>query len=163
WGRLAARTLDGTLEIARAWRPDLIIAEPTEYAGQMAASLLGVAWVEHSWGLAVQPEYRPAAEAELAPERALLGLAQLPPPALVFTAMARGVPPLALPQTAAHVASAERMAGTAAGLQRLPAERDPDSVVAACRELLTDQTFAKCAETVAQENAAGPVPSDVVT
>lgn len=82
WGRLAARTLTGTLDLVARWRPDIVLSEPTEYAGPIAAACHGIAWVEHWWGLAVQPEYRPAAGAELAPELSGLGLAALPEPAL---------------------------------------------------------------------------------
>jgi UDP:flavonoid glycosyltransferase YjiC (YdhE family) len=82
WGRLAARTLAGTRDLVARWRPDLVVSEPVEYAGPMAAASHGIPWVEHWWGLAVQPEYRPAAGEELAGELAALGLATLPDPAL---------------------------------------------------------------------------------
>ena len=83
WGRLAARTLDGTLDLVRSWRPDLVVSEPTEYAGPMAARSAGIPWVEHSWGLAAQPEYKPAAADELAPELRRLGVTDLPEPDLL--------------------------------------------------------------------------------
>ena len=79
---LDAALEDGTLDLVRSWRPDLVISEPTEYAGPMAARSAGIPWVEHSWGLAPQPEYKPAAADELAPERRRLGLADLPEPDL---------------------------------------------------------------------------------
>ena len=93
WGRLAARTLDGTLDLVRSWRPDLVISEPTEYAGPMAARSAGIPWVEHSWGLAAQPEYKPAAADELAPERRRLGLADLPEPDLLVDVAPPSVQP----------------------------------------------------------------------
>jgi len=286
WGRLAARTLDGTLSIVDTWGPDLVVSEPTEYAGQLAAAHAGIPWVEHSWGLAVQPEYRPAAEGELAPEREKLGLARLPDPALlldvcppavqrpgaatgqpmryvpyngvavlpewarrsdgrrrvcltlgsmlpkhglldfagmlrdravalarglggvevvvavddevsrawelpdnvratgwlplnlvlpacdlvvhhggpgsVFTALALGVPQLALPQTADQFENSERLVAVGAGRQLLPAERDPDAVVAAAADLLDDPLYRKNAEAVADENRYLPSPAEVV-
>ncbi|MEU4209191.1 nucleotide disphospho-sugar-binding domain-containing protein [Streptomyces sp. NPDC026206] len=84
FGRLAARTLERTVRIAGRWRPDLVISEPTEYAGRMAAAHLGVAWVEHGWGLTPSPLYEEAAGEELAPELARLGLPGLPAPRLVL-------------------------------------------------------------------------------
>jgi len=43
------------LRLFSEWRPDLVISEPTEYAGPMAARSAGIPWVEHSWGLAAHP------------------------------------------------------------------------------------------------------------
>lgn len=286
WGRLAARTLPGIQAIVRDWAPDLVIAEPTEYSGPMTAAAAGIPWVEHWWGLAVQPEYRPSAQAELAPELARLGLAELPdatmridvsppsvqrpavPPAQqmryvpfngravlppwvsqprerpricvtlgsmlpkvglldfggmlrdfaqgltglgadvvigvdddvaaswpempdgvhatgwlplnlvlpacdlvvhhggpgsVFTALALGVPQLALPQTADQFENAERMTLAGVGTQLLPAERSTETVVEACRELLGEPLYRKKAAAVAEENAMGPAPAEVVT
>ncbi|GAA3343138.1 DUF1205 domain-containing protein [Amorphoplanes nipponensis] len=285
WGRLAARTLDGVREIVGNWRPDLLVCEPTEYAGQLAAATAGIAWVEHWWGLAVQPEYRPFAQRELEPELQRLGLRDLPEPALridvsppsvqrpgvpdaqrmryvpfngpallppwasqprhrpricvtlgsmlpkhglldfggmlrdfaagltglgadvviavddqvaagwtdlpdgvraagwlplnlvlpacdlvvhhggpgsVFTALALGVPQLALPQTADQFENADRMVATGAGLRLLPAERGTTTVVAACEQLLADPLFGKNAAVVAEEIATAPTPAEVV-
>ncbi|ASW54602.1 nucleotide disphospho-sugar-binding domain-containing protein [Plantactinospora sp. KBS50] len=285
WGRLAARTLDGTLDLVRDWRPDLVVGEPTEFAGAIAAAAAGIPWVEHSWGLAVQPEYRPAAGAELAGECARSGLGGLPEPALridvcppsvqrpgapqgqqmryvpfngpavlpqwargpapgpricltlgsmlprhglldfagmlrdwataltglgvevvvgvadevarswtdlppgvratgwlplhlvlpgcaavvhhggpgsLFTALALGVPQLALPQTADQFENSDRMVAAGAGLRLLPAERTTDAVVDACRDLLAESLYRKNAESIAEENAVGPSPAEVV-
>ncbi|MEV0001592.1 nucleotide disphospho-sugar-binding domain-containing protein [Micromonospora sp. NPDC050980] len=285
WGRLAARTLDGTHDLVHTWRPDLVIGEPTEFAGAVAAATAGIPWVEHSWGLAVQPEYRPAAAVELRGECARYGLAGLPEPALridvcppsvqrpgtpagqrmryvpfngpavlpdwartparetricltlgsmlprhglldfagmlrdwataltrlgaevvvgvadevarswsdlpprvratgwlplhlvlpscaavvhhggpgsLFTALALGVPQLALPQTADQFENADRMVAAGAGLRLLPAERTTDAVVTACRDLLAESRYRKNAELIAEENAAGPGPAEVV-
>ncbi|WP_399930806.1 nucleotide disphospho-sugar-binding domain-containing protein [Streptomyces kanamyceticus] len=87
WGRLAARTLEGTLRLAEEWRPDLIVSEPMEYAGQLTAAKCGIPWVEP--GLNFAGFHGPdgpdgPAEEELAPERAALGLAGLPEPALLL-------------------------------------------------------------------------------
>jgi glycosyltransferase len=286
WGRLTARTLPGIAGIVRDWQPDLIVSEPTEYAGPIVAAAAGIPWVEHWWGLAAQPEYRPSAEVELAPELARYGLETLPEPAVridvcppsvqrpgtpeaqqmryvpfngpavqppwvsepktrpricvtlgsmlpkvglldfggmlrdfatglteigadvvigvdaevaagwtdlpdgvratgwlplnlvlpacdlvvhhggpgsVFTALALGVPQLALPQTADQFENAERMTDCGAGLQLLPDRRSTETVVAACREILDEPLYRKKAAAVAQENAVGPTPAEVVT
>lgn len=84
FGRLAARVLQGTSRIAERWRPDLVVSEPTEYAGRMVAARLGVPWVEHGWGLHPSPLYAEAAAAELAPELAAWHLPALPEPRLVL-------------------------------------------------------------------------------
>lgn len=285
WGRLAARTLPGMRRIVGDWRPDLIIAEPTEYAGQIVAASSGIDWVEHWWGLAAQPEYRPSARDELAGELRELGLDGLPEPAAridvcppsvqrpgvpeaqrmryvpfngpavlpewcfgprtrpricvtlgsmlptyglldfggmlrdfaigltglgvdvvvgvdeqvaagwtdlpdgvhatgwlplnlvlpacdlvvhhggpgsVFTALALGVPQLALPQTADQFENAERMTFAGVGLRLLPDGRNTETVVEACRELLAEPLYRKKAAAVAEENALGPSPAEVV-
>ncbi|MBQ0825033.1 DUF1205 domain-containing protein [Streptomyces sp. RG38] len=82
FGRLAARTLERTLRLAERWRPDLVVSEPTEYAGRLAAAATGVPWVEHGWGLPPSPLYQEAAQEELAPELAASGLRRLPAPLL---------------------------------------------------------------------------------
>lgn len=87
WGRLAARTLDGTLRLAERWRPDLIISDPMEHSGQLVAAHHGIPWVEPGLNFAGfhGPEGpRDPAEEELAPELARLGLDRLPDPALVL-------------------------------------------------------------------------------
>jgi len=85
WGRLAARTLDGTLDLVERWRPDLLVCEPLEYAGQLAAARHDLPWVEHGLSLADISGFeglRASAEQELAPERERLGVAVLPEPEL---------------------------------------------------------------------------------
>ncbi|MFF2143607.1 nucleotide disphospho-sugar-binding domain-containing protein [Kitasatospora sp. NPDC058190] len=82
WGRLAALLLDRTLDLVEAFRPDLVICEPNDFAGPLAAARHGVPWVEHGWGIMGMPEFRPFVELELAPELARLGLPALPDPDL---------------------------------------------------------------------------------
>lgn len=82
WGRLAAMQLDGTLALVEAFRPDLVISEPNEYAGSIAAAHHGIPWIEHGWGVMGMPEFKPASSAELAPELERLGLAGLTDPDL---------------------------------------------------------------------------------
>lgn len=83
FGRLAARTVDGTRELVRDWRPDLLITDSYAYAATAAASALhGVPWVKHTTGPGDLPIGRWVAR-ELAPELDRLGLSGLPEPDLV--------------------------------------------------------------------------------
>jgi L-demethylnoviosyl transferase len=84
WARLSAHTVAGTRAVVAAFRPGLVISEWTEYAGPMAAAAAGSPWVEIRWGVGPLAEYRTAAEGELAPELAQLGLQQLPAPQAVL-------------------------------------------------------------------------------
>lgn len=83
WGRLAARTLEATLRLAEDWAPDLMICEPTEYAGQLAAARTGIPWVEHALSFDDFAASRGPAGLELEPERARLGVDAMPEPGLV--------------------------------------------------------------------------------
>jgi UDP:flavonoid glycosyltransferase YjiC (YdhE family) len=40
-----------SLDIARTWRPDLIVTDPLEVAGRVVAGRLGVPCVRHRWGI----------------------------------------------------------------------------------------------------------------
>lgn len=68
WVALAELMIDDLLAVGRAWRPDLIVFEPTTYAGPLAAAVLGVAAVRHTWGIDYtyyQREFEPEAVAPL--------------------------------------------------------------------------------------------------
>ncbi|ONH31867.1 nucleotide disphospho-sugar-binding domain-containing protein [Pseudofrankia asymbiotica] len=80
WGRLAARTLPATEALIDGWRPDLVIAEPSEIAGPLIAALRGIPWVRHNWGITSLPRSLPFTAQELAGELAELGLDGLPEP-----------------------------------------------------------------------------------
>ncbi|SBW18681.1 nucleotide disphospho-sugar-binding domain-containing protein [Protofrankia symbiont of Coriaria ruscifolia] len=82
WGRLTARTLQRTLDVVDRWRPDIIVSEPSEHAGALAAASRGIPWIEHGWGISTMPECRPPAADELAAELSGLGLTALPEPDL---------------------------------------------------------------------------------
>ncbi|MEU7865159.1 nucleotide disphospho-sugar-binding domain-containing protein [Dactylosporangium sp. NPDC049140] len=56
FGELAVRALPGTRELVGRWRPDLVVAEPAEFAGPAAATEAGLPWVRHQWGLPLRPE-----------------------------------------------------------------------------------------------------------
>lgn len=83
---IAERTGPDVVALARAWRPDLIVTEPVEYAAPLAATLLGIPWVLHHWGLPVPGAVHRAALADIA-DRLLrlsdrLGVAQPTDPPL---------------------------------------------------------------------------------
>ncbi|UWP79468.1 DUF1205 domain-containing protein [Dactylosporangium fulvum] len=84
---IAERTAPDVLALAAAWRPDLIVSEPVEYAGPLAATRLGVPWVLHHWGLPVPDEAHRAALAKVAGRLGALhdGLPVDPPAATVST------------------------------------------------------------------------------
>ncbi|WP_018681689.1 nucleotide disphospho-sugar-binding domain-containing protein [Actinokineospora enzanensis] len=48
---IAEAMADDLVSYARAWRPDLVVYEPIAYAGALAAELLGVPAVRHTWGV----------------------------------------------------------------------------------------------------------------
>jgi UDP:flavonoid glycosyltransferase YjiC (YdhE family) len=61
---IAEDMLPGLHEYAVAWRPDLVIHEPTTYAGPIVARSLGVPSVRHIWGMDftyLSHEYEPVA------------------------------------------------------------------------------------------------------
>ncbi|HXL91009.1 MAG TPA: nucleotide disphospho-sugar-binding domain-containing protein [Streptosporangiaceae bacterium] len=67
--RMAEVMLDGLIELGRRFRPDVILYEPTSYAGPLAAAVLGVPAVRHLWGIDIHRAARahePAAFAGLA-------------------------------------------------------------------------------------------------
>lgn len=285
WGRLAAMQLEGTLALVDAYQPDLILSEPNEYAGSVAAASRGIPWIEHGWGIMGMPEFKPASEAELAPELAALGLPGLGepdlridtcPPSLrredveralpmryipyngpavapdwvgaerdrprvlvtlggvlprhgkrdfrgmlrewttalpglgvevvvavaddltagwdplpegvrtagwlplnltlpacdlvvhhggvgtTLTTALAGLPQLLTPQLVDQFVNAQRITELGAGLNLQPEELSTAAVLDKCAELLADNTFAKCARGIAEENANRPAPADVV-
>ncbi|WP_018681678.1 nucleotide disphospho-sugar-binding domain-containing protein [Actinokineospora enzanensis] len=50
---MAENMIDDLLDFGTAWRPDLVVHEPTTYAGPLLAAALGVPSVRHLWG----PDY----------------------------------------------------------------------------------------------------------
>ena len=50
WPNVARSWVDALLDRARGWGPDVVIVEPVEHAGRIAAAALGVPLVEHGWG-----------------------------------------------------------------------------------------------------------------
>lgn len=80
-----------------------------------------------------------------------------------LTTLAAGVPQLVWPQGGLHVAGAQAVVEQGAALavtgDGVP---DPDEVAAGCQELVADPRYRKCAESIAAEIAAMPLPADVV-
>jgi L-noviosyl transferase len=69
---IAERTASDMVSLARAWRPDLIVSEPVEYSGPLAATRTGTPWVLHHWGLPVPDDLHRAALTTVADRIALL-------------------------------------------------------------------------------------------
>lgn len=84
FGRLAARTLEGTAQLVERWRPDLIVAEFV----RLRRRRCGRRPARHPLGQARRGPRRPARRPwiadELAPELKELGLGALPEPALIL-------------------------------------------------------------------------------
>ncbi|MFD0039131.1 glycosyltransferase [Streptomyces anulatus] len=79
-----------------------------------------------------------------------------------MTAMQAGVPQLLIPQGVNFEAGSRRIAEFGAAITILPGDDTPDTVTAACQELLSNSSYAQRAGRLADEIAALPLPSDVV-
>ncbi len=66
--------VDDTLDFARRWRPDLVLFEPSSYAGPLVAALLGVPAVRHIHGVDLTYQARDVVPEVLAPVTERLGL-----------------------------------------------------------------------------------------
>ncbi|MGW7543096.1 nucleotide disphospho-sugar-binding domain-containing protein [Streptomyces sp. NPDC054770] len=75
------RSLSAIRALVDVWHPDLVISEPMELAGPAAATITGVPWVRHSYGLMPPEELLGAAVAAMDTELAVLGLSPLGRPA----------------------------------------------------------------------------------
>jgi UDP:flavonoid glycosyltransferase YjiC (YdhE family) len=85
WLEQTMTALDGYLDYARTFRPDLIISDPMEYASMIAAGALDVPVVHHRWG--VDPISDPARRwirPRLDEVCAALGLDSPPEPAMLL-------------------------------------------------------------------------------
>jgi UDP:flavonoid glycosyltransferase YjiC (YdhE family) len=51
----ALAMVDGLVDFARSWRPDVIVQDPVSYAGQVAGEVIGVPTVGHLYGMARVP------------------------------------------------------------------------------------------------------------
>ena len=78
FGRLAAACLDPLIELAEAWRPDVVVGGTLCFAAPLLAKHLGVPHVRHSWDTGEPPIVDVAAERELRPELDRLGLEKIP-------------------------------------------------------------------------------------
>jgi UDP:flavonoid glycosyltransferase YjiC (YdhE family) len=80
----------------------------------------------------------------------------------LMTAVAAGVPQLALPFGAEQEMIARRLAGSGAGTVIRGSAADPGSIAAALRDLLGTSGYRAAAESLAAENAAAPTPVALV-
>ena len=85
WTMHARYVLGPYLELARRWRPDLVVSDRLEYAALLVGGALGVPVVQHRWGIDViaTAGWAGARRAMTGPARRL-GLDALPEPALVL-------------------------------------------------------------------------------
>ncbi|WP_432991278.1 nucleotide disphospho-sugar-binding domain-containing protein [Dactylosporangium sp. CA-233914] len=82
---LAERTRDDVDALVRAWRPDLLVTEPVEYSGPLAATRAGIPWVLQHWGLPVPEPVHNAALARVEERLSrLYGGTAVDPPALTI-------------------------------------------------------------------------------
>ncbi|MEV0219872.1 nucleotide disphospho-sugar-binding domain-containing protein [Streptomyces sp. NPDC050704] len=51
WRERIDQVLDPCTDVARRWRPDLIVADPLEFAAPLVAGELGIDYVHHRWGV----------------------------------------------------------------------------------------------------------------
>ncbi|MEV5713077.1 nucleotide disphospho-sugar-binding domain-containing protein [Amycolatopsis mediterranei] len=70
--------MDGLLDFARRWRPDVVLYEAWTYAGPMVADLLGVPAIRHTWGIDYAGLFREFEAEALAEVRAHWGLDEVP-------------------------------------------------------------------------------------
>jgi UDP:flavonoid glycosyltransferase YjiC (YdhE family) len=84
FARMGLAWLDPLLELARDWRPELVVGGTMMYCAPLLGVQLGIPYVRHTWDAVEVTEVDPGAEQELAPELAALGLDRLPVPDLLL-------------------------------------------------------------------------------
>nr|AEU17886.1 putative glycosyl transferase [Streptomyces antibioticus] len=82
FGRMAAAWLDPLRELARAWKPDVVVGGTMSYAAGLLAAELGVRYVRHAWDAIEATGIDVGAVDVLEPELTRLGLDRLPVPEL---------------------------------------------------------------------------------
>jgi UDP:flavonoid glycosyltransferase YjiC (YdhE family) len=85
WVQHARDVFGAQLEVARQWRPDLIICDPMELAALLTGAVLNVPVVSHRWGgpATISRVYTATAARRLIPLLRRHGLAAMPAPALI--------------------------------------------------------------------------------
>ncbi|GAA3053445.1 glycosyltransferase [Kitasatospora albolonga] len=78
FGRMAAAYQEPLLELARRWRPDVIVGGTLHYSAAVLAARIGVPFVRHSWDSGEPLVVDEAAAVEMRPELDALGLAGIP-------------------------------------------------------------------------------------
>jgi UDP:flavonoid glycosyltransferase YjiC (YdhE family) len=71
---LAELMIDDLIRVGRAYRPDIVMFEPSSYAGPLVAAVLGVPAIRHTWGVDFAYYQREFEEEALAPLCERLGL-----------------------------------------------------------------------------------------
>lgn len=96
--RMGAAWLPVLADLARDWRPDIVVGGTLAYAASLLAARLGVPWVRHTWDAIDSQAADAGAERELAAELAELGLAAMPPADLLVEVCPPSLlPPQSLP------------------------------------------------------------------
>lgn len=85
FGTVNDQLADGVVELARRWRPDLVVHEPLAVAGALAAAVVGVPAVLHENSLFDGPTLIEATEARLGAARRRHGVDVLPQPAAAIS------------------------------------------------------------------------------
>ncbi|MEV6711590.1 glycosyltransferase [Lentzea sp. NPDC051208] len=78
FGRLARASMEPLLDLARSWRPDVVVGGQLAFVAPLLAKRLGVPYVRHTWDSGEPPEADLGAAEELEPEFRELGLDGFP-------------------------------------------------------------------------------------
>jgi L-noviosyl transferase len=82
---IAEHTTPDLVDLVHAWQPDLMVSEPVDFAGPLAATVTGTPWVLHNGGLPVPDELYQAALSEVSDRLDRLGPAPKPAMATIDT------------------------------------------------------------------------------
>lgn len=82
FGRMAALYQEPLYELARSWRPDVVVGGTLTYSAAVLAARIGVPHVRQSWDSGEPQVVDVAAEIEMRPELEALGLGGIPDSAL---------------------------------------------------------------------------------
>ncbi|MEV6246395.1 nucleotide disphospho-sugar-binding domain-containing protein [Streptomyces sp. NPDC051742] len=78
FGRMAALYQEPLLELARTWRPDVVVGGTLTYSAAVLAARIGVPYVRQAWDSGEPQVVDVAAEIEMRPELEALGLDGIP-------------------------------------------------------------------------------------
>lgn len=175
WRERAGKTYARAIEVARAWRPDLLVADPLAFTALLVGGVLDIPVVQHRWGVDViaaeRSRHLQEALRELCGELGLPG-ERLPEPVLVLdpcpprlrvSCVTPGVPIRAVPSNGAGVApgwaaDGRRRVCVCLGNRTLQMDGLPllANVVAACGDLAGTETVVTVSPQVGAELKAVP-------